>query len=235
MDQFPILINPVLYAFEGCNQRTPSFGEFLSALDEGAAEIRSFFPKANLVEFEPKYYEAIYAVVTDSLQRQKAEVEFLTATAPKVVDRVRTSRLEEIESQILDAAKKLKLKVRSLCVLAMLSCLYENPNGLGFKAARRIIKPKKAYFPQMAYNAVCDLRALEFFLAGLGMQREPFSLCTCDKALAAFWCGLNANTANWDTNGKFGFNVSIGEQLFPRLSPHAVKELAERIKKCDFF
>ena len=229
MEQFPLLINPVLYAFEGCNQRMPSFEEFLSALDEGSAEIRSFFPSARLVEFEARHDEAVYSVVTDSMHRQKSEVEFLLATVPKVVDRVKTSRLEEVESQILDAAKNLKLKPQSLCVLAILSCLYEIPNS--FKAARRIIKPKKIYSPQMAYNAVSDLRALEFFLAGLGMQREPFSLCTCDKALAAFWCGLNANTAKWDTDGKFRFNVSIDEQLFPRLSPDAVKKLAERIKR----
>ena len=229
LEGFPILINPVLYASEGSNQRTPSFQEFLSDIEEGSAEVKTFLPNAKLIEFAPKDYAALYSVVTDSLERQKREVEFLLATAPKVVDRVRTSQLLEIESQVFAAAKKLKLKAESLCVLAVLSCLYGKPDGSEFKAARGVIKPTKAYSPKNAYNAVSDLRALEFFLAALGMEREPFSLCTCDKALAAFWCGLNAHSAKWETNSKFGFKISVNEQLFPRLSPDELKELAKRI------
>jgi hypothetical protein len=229
LEGFPILINPVLYASEGANQRTPSFQEFLSDLEEGSAEIKTFLPNAKLTEFAPKDYAAIYSVVTDSLERQKREVEFLLTTAPRVVDRVSRSHLLGVESQVLAAAKKLNLKAESLCVLAVLSCLYEKPDGSGFKAARGIIKPKKAYTSKKAYNAVSDLRALEFFLAALGMEREPFSLCTCDKALAAFWCGLNAHSAKWETNSKFGCTISVNEQLFPRLSPDELKELAQRI------
>lgn len=231
LERFPILINPVLYAFEGANQRTPSFEEFSNALNEGSAEVKTFFPNAELIEFAPEHYPGVYAVVTDSLQRQKREIEFLIETAPTIVDRQRNSQLAKIESQIFEAAKKLGLKGQSLCVLAILSCLYQNPDGLGIKAARGIIKPKRIYTARDAYNAVSDLRALEFFLAGLGMEREPFSLCTCDKALTAFWCGLNAHAAKWETSTKFGFKISVNEQLFPRLSPSELKRLAEKIER----
>jgi hypothetical protein len=106
--------------------------------------------------------------------------------------------------------------MRSLVVLAILSCLYERIDGSGFTAARKIIKPRTTYTRQNAYNALSDLRALEIFVSGLGFQRGPFALCTCDRAIAAFWCGLNAHDHRWE-NEQFSFTMGLTEDLFPRL------------------
>ena len=85
LEGFSIVINPVLYASEGANQRTPSFEEFLNDLEEGSAEVRTFLPNAKLIEFTPKDYAAVYSVVTDSLERKNKEAEFLLTTVPKGV------------------------------------------------------------------------------------------------------------------------------------------------------
>ena len=223
------VFNPALYALEGSYQRVPSFDEFCSAFDEASAEIRNQFPNASVIQYESIHYRGAYSLIADLHARHQREIEFLVKTANKVVDRLEQSKLISTESEILTTAKELNLKPQSLTVMAILSCLYENSDGLGYKAAREIVKPKRIYTSQNAYNALADLRALEFFIHTLRLGREPFALCTCDKGLAAFWCGLNLHRAGWNTDGSFTFSVSLTEHLFPRLNEAGRAELAQRV------
>ena len=228
-DDDSLVFNPVLHAIEGSSQRVPSFDEFCRAFEEGSAEIKNHFPNSTLIQYEAIHYRRVYSIITDVQARQHREIEFLVKTANKVVDRVVDSRLIATESEILRTATDLDLKVTSVVVIAVLSCLYENPDGSGYKAARQIIKPRRQYTPQNAYNALSDLRALEFFIHTLRMGPERFALCTCDKGLAAFWCGLNLHRAAWNSDGTFTFSVSLTEHLFPRLNGARREALAQRV------
>ena len=226
--EFSIEINPALYAFEGNNRRPTTFDEFCRAFEEASTEVAAQLPGATLTKYEGLHYEAAYALISDFADRHRRETEFLIKIAPRVAERVSDSRLLKIQSETLSSARELKLKFSSLAVLAVLACLYERRDGSGLLAARGILKPRSRYTAQDAYNALSDLRALELFVSGLGLERAPFALCTCDKSIAAFWCGLTAHTYDWKDE-KLTFTVSLSETLFPRLEESGRNELIARL------
>jgi hypothetical protein len=147
------------------------------------------------------------------------------SVAPKVTFRLPGSQLLSTQKEIIRIAGKLGLKTHSLSVLTILACLYENADGSGFLAARRIIKPSTTYSAENAHNAIADLRALEIFILSHGLDREPLALCTCDRAIAALWCGLDAHGHRWNDD-VFSFTVSLSEHLFPRVTTAGREELA---------
>jgi hypothetical protein len=226
--KFAALINPCLYAFEGKNRKPPSFEEFCRTFELVSAEVRTHLPSARLIEYEPVHFKAAYEIITDVSDRLERETEFLLQTVPLIIHPVVDSRLEKISFEILERARKLKVKTDSLVTVAVLSCLYQRSDGSGFLAARRLVKPKKGYLQPDAYNALSDLRAIEMFTSGLGFQRERFALCTCDRAMAAFWSGLNVRFARWH-NERPTFSITLTEDLFPRLDKAARKKLASEL------
>jgi hypothetical protein len=227
---FSVEINAALYALEGNKRRTPTFDEFCHAFDEASAEIGSQLPGVTLTRYEHSHYLAAYALIIDFADRNRRETEFLIRIAPQVAERVADSHLHKIQSAILNQAKQFGLKLSSLVILTCLACLYERRDGSGLLAARRIIKPSRTYSEQDAHNALSDLRALELFASGLGLERESFALCTCDKSIAAFWSGLWAHSHRWE-NEKLTFTVSLSDALFPRLEESDRDELIELIQE----
>ncbi|HEX7694585.1 MAG TPA: hypothetical protein VF409_08850, partial [Sphingomonas sp.] len=66
------------------------------------------------------------------------------------------------------------------------------PNGA--TPAKRVLKPSERYSAADAYNAICDLRSLNILIRLIGaFPDEAIQLCTADKNLALFWCGLGAD------------------------------------------
>lgn len=225
-----LLINPVLFALEGNKRRTPSFEEFCLAFEEASLKISNQLPDAKLIKYEAIHYKAAYQTLTDLDERHKRESDFLVRVAPVIASSVADLKLREVESFILQTVKDLSLDRKSLAVIAALSCLYQRRDGSGFLTARRILKPRPngKYTPEDAHNALADLRSLELFIGSLGFRHDPFALCTCDKAIALFWCGLAPDGFEWKDDN-FSFNVTLSEHLFPRLQESDRKELAERL------
>jgi hypothetical protein len=52
--------NPLPYAWEGSSRRRPTFSEFVSAYEEGKAEIKNAFPNANITSFDSNRLCAVY-------------------------------------------------------------------------------------------------------------------------------------------------------------------------------
>jgi hypothetical protein len=134
---------------------------------------------------------------------------------PMILSRPPQSRQCSIQEPILKQVQDLNLIPRSLSVVAVLSCLYENKNCSVFLAARGILNPSSKYTRKDAHNALSDLRALEIFISGLGIERPGFALCTCDLPLAALWAGLNASEQRWKNQDRFTFTMSLIRIFFP--------------------
>jgi len=217
-----VLINPLLYALEGNKRKPPSYAELCSATKKSATEVTKCLPNAKVAKYDSKYFKSAYAILSDLSARAELETKFLLRVVPQISNRVADPKLLNVQSTILKIAEDLKLNATSLSVLAALSCLYENREGTGFLTARRIITPSERYTEEDAYNALFDLRSIELLLASRMVTQEPYALCTCDRALALFWCGLNPHGVEWK-DGTLKFDVSINEYLFPRL-PKASRE-----------
>ncbi len=79
----------------------------------------------------------------------------------------------------------------SLLVLAILSTLV-HPTGQC--PAKRLLKFNDRYTDGDAYNALCDIRALEFLLHFIAFFPEfDTQVYTKDRQLALFWVGIGAH------------------------------------------
>jgi hypothetical protein len=230
-ENFSATINPVLYAFEGDNRQSPSFDDFRRSFDAASQEVSRQLPGSKLITYDEIHYAAAYDAVLRFADRYEREVQFLMTVAPMILSRSPQFKVRSIQEAILKQAQDLKLHARSLSVVAVLSCLYENKDGSGFGAARRVLKPSSKYTRADAHNAICDLRALEIFISGLGIERPGFSLCTCDLPLAAFWSGMNASGQRWEGSDRLTFTMSLTSDLFPRLQDDEREELAAQLRQ----
>lgn len=234
-----LTINPVLYAFEGKQRKTPTQTEFKYLFEEASTTIKKILPNATVTTFNEESYSAVFETITNLSNRRKKESDFLIKIAPLIVSHNSYSKLSKIESDILNIAVSLKVELRSLVVLAALSCLYE-PNtsndGTNFPTARKILfKPGEKYSESVTYNTLADIHALEFFVSSLALSKTnslpPFAFCTCDKPLALFGCGLNIRDAEYNANDEPNFNISIEECLFPTLNEQERRSLSEKLAK----
>src|SRR3546814_12836540 len=56
-------------------------------------------------------------------------------------------------------------------------------------------KFRRGYCEELAYNALCDLRAINYLLHCAARYPElPIQLCTGDRDLALFWTALGASS-----------------------------------------
>ena len=222
-----LTINVFLCAFEGNRQRLPSLEEFIQSVDDASREVSKYFPNAQLTKYKPENFQAIYSTVSAVAPRHQREMTFLKKVAPLVSHSNSEKELGKSMFSILHEANDFHLTKGSLAVIAVLSCLYEDLSGAVFQAARKIIKPKKDdYTTEDAYNALSDLRHVEFFTLSQSVLKDRGSLCTCDRGLAAFWCGLQPMKSIWK-NGKFTLTYTLDKHLFPRMPDDKFKELSE--------
>lgn len=169
-------------------------------------------------------YRAAYDVVCDLAVRGLKETAFLLAVIPMLRNRVSRSELRTREQQLVQSARESGVNADSLVMLAALSCLYEGDEG-EFGAGRQILKPKNNYDHHDAYNALADLHALELLLASRTIRDQmPLALCTCDKALALFWCGLLPTNVS-RVPGAIRYDATFTTDLFPRLEAGDIDRL----------
>lgn len=221
------MFNPLPYAFEAGYQRKPTMEEFAAAYDEGVAELRKSLPKCEVVSYQRAHYQAAYAQLEASDERNAAEIEFLRQTSRLVVERVPRRREREVLRKIVGTADSLRLDRAALVVLVVISCLYEDTHGGSPSIGRRIIKPRQNYSTESAFNAINDLRHVELAAAGQTYFGEnAFHLCTCDRGIAMLWCALSLRGVS-STCGAIEFTFDLTNELFPRLSDEEILELKE--------
>lgn len=224
------IINPILYAFEGNKKRKPTFDEFCMSFNKAVKELAEYFPNAKIITYNSEHvYKASYSVLEEMADKYEDEINFLLKTAPLVATPHSDKQLKQLHESIDIIALKHKCLGNSLLYILVLSCLYEENNNNVFKAARKVLKPKKNYSIEDAYNAISDINSLLLFVQYLSMFDFPHSICTCDKALTAFWAAINPIEITI-TNSKINLEFNINEYLFPRLNTEQRINLANTIK-----
>jgi hypothetical protein len=221
--------NPLPYALEGGLRRKPTFTEFKDAYDQGASELVDSFPKCHVVKFEDRHYRAAYDQLEAFDARYEREAQFLLQACPMIVHRVAPQHVRGLESHLLSLADSLGLQRAGIPVLAVLSCLYEDPQG-AVSIGRKLLKPRRKYSPADAYNALSDVRHIEVAAAGQVLLEERFLLCTCDIGLASLWTALNV-TGQDVGGGRIEFTFTFTQDLFGRLSEDEIFALRDRLRR----
>ncbi len=224
-----VVVNPVLYALEGCKRKAPTFSEFIRYFDEAVVEIKKAVPGVSVINYQGIHYKAAYSIIKELGDNLTKEARFLLDVMPLIRNRVATKRLAEVRNQIITIAKDHDA-CQSLAVLVVLSCLYESDKENSIPVARKILKRKRPgpYAIEDAYNALNDLRALQLAISARGVSNEKFSFCTHDVGLALLWCGLSPSLSDY-----VGSNVTIdfkfSKHIFPRLPADSVEELKSEL------
>lgn len=211
------LINPILCAYEGNLRRVPNFNEFIDEFSLASEKISKFLPGARLIQHKGEDLSGIYSVVLDLQSRQSNEVDFLLEVCPLLAEKCSDSKLSGRRDEIMKLARRFGLVSKSLSVVAVISCLYEDKRNSEKSYGRLVLKPKNDYGKGMAHNAISDLRALEFLAMSQAYGLGRISVCTADRGLAGFWRALNV----WiPAPGRMPpvFNVELTSELFPRYS-----------------
>lgn len=223
-----ICINPVLCAFEGKLKRTPSFEEFRAELTAVTGVLRRGLPRARLIEHSLESHPQLYQNVLDGVAKQQKEAAFLRQACPLVAHRVSRSKAAMVERQLIDAAASTGVALLSFLFFAVLSVLYEPNTGEQPMIGRGVLKPSQDYSDEMAYNALADLRSLEYLAAITGFPGPRPGLCTRDRFLAALWVNMGVHNARW-TESAVSMDIRPSEQLLPRLAPAEIGRLMDRL------
>ena len=224
------IFNPLLYAYEGAFRRIPTYIEFVTSYEDGVDELKTAFPKANVIEFSEPLYRGAYAQLTALAERGERETAFIVEAIPLVLERVSRTRDEHLRDTLIRIAGARSINPGSLVVLAVLSVLYDDTQGKVPSIGRRLLKPKSDYSLHDAYNAISDLRHIE--LAALShavIDDGAFSLCTNDHALAEFWCSLSPYGFR-TPDALLNIGYTIGIELMPRLSAVEIASIATLIR-----
>ncbi len=219
----PIRINPLLFVLEGNRRTIPTPDEAEAQLIEVETKLRRALPDAQIV-IGPDSLKGALGLIEDSREALARKQQFLRSIAPALIAPVAAARVMERWEAVVGAADLYSVPRHSLAVLAALSAIAV-PNGKS--PAKRLLKFRNGYTEADAYNALADLRAIEIFIALLGMfPQESIQLCTADKNLALLWVGIAAS--NFQCNGSaFSYEMAPNEGLFPGDTHGAWKAVLE--------
>lgn len=229
LDRPDCRLNPALCAMESAYRSTPDFEQFRESFNEACDLIRRHLPKAQIVFFEEGSYEAAYEIVKATAPRYENERNFLIAASPLLATPTAQSRLRDTEDRLFSLCDRFEVEEFSLPFIAALSCLYEDRTGKELLVGRKLIKPSVNYGEMQAHNALSDFRSLECLALASGIGLGNLTLCTRDRALAAFWCALKFEPGKWN-GGVANIKLKVGEQLFPALSTEEVNRLYHRME-----
>ncbi|MBR0796869.1 hypothetical protein JQ615_15845 [Bradyrhizobium jicamae] len=185
----PVRINPVLYAMEGNGRSIPAPQLVHSLLEEAVTKMEAALPSAKLV-VSPDSLQGALGLIEESRAGIARKQQFLMRVAPSITAPVSARKMRRRWDEVLAAADDCTVPRRSLVVLAALSSIVV-PNGKS--PAKRLLKIKPDYRVEDAYNALVDLRSLEFLIYMFALfPSQSILLCTADKDLALFWTGIRA-------------------------------------------
>lgn len=228
------LLNPALAALEGAKQAIPSYKEFCQEFRRCCAVLEKAFPRGRVLSYTEEAYRGAYALVSEITKDYEPERAFLLEVAPLLAERKAFNKLRMYEAKILESSKALSIKQPTFSLMACLSCLYEGSSATGKSPGRLVIKPKPDYTEQMAHNALMDLYGLNLLIQGSANLNSNIALCTCDKGLLRFWCALKVKSGGVVTSDGIHFNIEFSDEMFPKLSPHEITMLKQRVEDRSF-
>jgi len=212
-----VKINPLLYAMEGNKKRRPTPEEVEEQYRHACRTIQESLPNAIIdPEDGAASLRGAVGILRDSYAGMQDKTKFLQSVVPLLCESTPATKRTTRWARILSEADACGIRRRSLVVLTALSGL---ACSQGQNPAKSLLKPKRDYSSKDAYNALCDLVALELLIACVCLfPAKPVTLLTCDRNLALLWVGLDPHDLEWNPAGRCTFNVSLDSPLLPHLS-----------------
>lgn len=217
------VFNPILYAYESSYRKKPSFSEFIQSFKDAEKQIKDILPGSEVIRAGDEFFDATYRQLCDFDERYGKESEFLRSTIGLVVNRVGKGKEKNILKEIIKQADTSGVNRASLCVLSIISMLYEVNDGIETSIGREVLKTIKN--DGDIFNRISDLRNIEIASVGASLFSDnPPTLCTCDDGVAKLWCATNP-IAQFNNENLVDFTMSLDTRLFGRLDIDGVIEV----------
>lgn len=224
LTKWPIRINPLLYTMEGNQQRHPTDEEAKAQILEAVQKIKRALPNATIEPDSVTGLPGIIGLIQDSIADMERKTQFLISVAPSLMAPASKDRRAAMWGWILAKADETGVPRRSLPVLAALSCLACQQ---ALNPTKQLLKPSHHFDKKQAYNALCDLRALELFVYALAQFPElPATLCTKDRHMALFWTGLGIHNISLDQQKHPTFELQC-DKLLPNVTSTEMASLLD--------
>ena len=228
------ILNPLLGAIEGAEQKVPTYDEFCFEFNKGKSILAMAFPKAKVVDFSEVHYQAVFEFVKESMHGYEHDLKFLLKVIPLIVSRNAANKLKKIESKIFLIAKECGLSSPTFAFIACLSCLYENGKEKMPSIGRQILKPIQNYSKKKAHNSLMDLNSLNFLIQANAKLGTKIGLCTADKGLLRYWCALRVKSNGKSVDTIFSVSIEFTQEMFGLLNQQEIIELKQRVESYSF-
>ena len=207
----PIRIHPMLFGMEGNTKGIPTPEQVRAQIKEAVSTLKAALPSAEIMA-DAGHITGALGLIEDSRHGLEQKQLFLMRLAPILAAPVSGKNMHRLWDKVLAVADQYGVPRKSLVVLAALSAVVV-PNGCS--PTKRLLKCKQKYSEGDAYNALCDIRALEILISGFAMYpAQPMQLCTADRDLALFWVGIGASNFRYSGN-TITYELSLREELLP--------------------
>lgn len=206
-----VRINPMLLALEGNTRTFPTHMQALAQLDEAVTKLSRAMPKAEIV-VSPNSLTGVMGIIDETRAKFQREQALLVEVARTMSGPTPRKKVVEKINRVFELADKHNVRRSASCVFAIISSIsVEN----GRSPATKLLKFNIQYTEKHAYNVLCDLRALDILLQGVGrFPDESILFCTADRSLALLWCGMQTlSSVNSDDHVVVSFDPI--EQLLP--------------------
>lgn len=202
----PIRINPLLAAMEGNLRAIPTPDEASAQLLEAVEKIKRALPQATLMVGSDSL-TGLLGLIQDMRSNFERKRALLKCMSPLLCKPIARRKMDTLWDRVLEEADAHQVPRSSLIVLALLSTLV-HPTGRC--PAKRLLKLSDRYTDGDAYNALCDIRALELLLHFFAFFPDfETQVCTKDRQLALFWVGIGAHDI-----------AKVGDAIRYSLAPH---------------
>lgn len=189
----------------------PTEAEAEEQLDEAVIKIQRAMPKAQIVR-GPNSVQGIMGIIDETRARFRREQTMLMEVARSISNPTPKKRRAERIRKLFEIADKHNIPRTAISVFCVVSSIaVENRKS----PAAKLLKMNTTYTAKDAYNALCDLRALDLTLQGAArFPDENLFLCTADRNLALLWCGLQT-VSSMTEDGHVAVSFDPIDELLP--------------------
>lgn len=222
---YPIKINPLLYALEGNNGiRSPNAEELSELFERASIKILEALPNAIIIPDKKSAIQGFLGIISDTADGFIRKKKFLIKIAPLITPSISRKNHQQVWKSIINYADKYDINKASILILAVLSASSENQST---NPAKKLIKPKKHFTEKDAYNVLCDLRSLDLLIGLItDFPDQRVALLTEDKALALLWTGLQTHN-HQRKNNAIHFDIDVKNTLFKNITDEDFKEMLD--------
>lgn len=213
-----LILNPSLFMLEG-NSRTikRKMPDIVDKFLESEAIIKRALPKAIISDTQENLTKGVFGMSKQLYNNNKKMLKFIQDSMSILYKETAIKKRKDTVDKLKKMAIINSVRRKSILYIAVLSAALSSSEQ---NYAKKILKPKppQEYTLKDAYNALSDIRALDYLMWAIALEPKIKTyLCTNDKNLVRFWCAIEPTNLKFEEN-RLSYNLRLRQNLFKNLN-----------------